>query len=448
MFRPATRPGVHSTEIFMLRRTAYTLLVLAVAGAATACGRAAPDAEVAASSRGPITVWLSNNAQEVAWGKKMIAAWNERHPDEHVTAQQIPAGKTSEEAISASIIAGSTACLVFNTSPASVPTFQKQNGLVPLSDFPDGDAYITARGGALTDQYRSPDGTFYQLPWKSNPVMILYNKKIFEQAGLDPEHPRLATYDQFLETARTLVHSGAAKAAIWPAPSSEFFQSWFDFYPAFAAESGGKQLVENGTPQFDSPAGRKAAAFWRTLYAEKLAPQETYPGDALNDGKAAMATVGPWAVAAYKDSVDIGVVPVPTSHGTPPQDTYSFSDEKSVAMFSACRNRATAWDLLKFATSGQQDEAFLDETGQMPLRENLLASYPDFFAKHPLYKPFALQAEHIVEVPNVPGSIDIWQAFRDAWTKSVVFGEESTGTALRKASDRIGKLLDEYGDPA
>jgi len=104
----------------MLRRTAYTLLVLAVAGAATACGRAAPDAEMAASSRGPITVWLSNNAQEVAWGKKMIAAWNRLHPDQHVTAQQIPAGKTSEEAISASIVAGSTACLVFNTSPASV----------------------------------------------------------------------------------------------------------------------------------------------------------------------------------------------------------------------------------------------------------------------------------------------------------------------------------------
>ncbi|WP_277753155.1 extracellular solute-binding protein [Streptomyces sp. M3] len=85
--------------------------------------------------------------------------------------------------------------------------------------------------------------------------MILYNKKIFEKAGLDPEHPRLATYSQFLETSRTLVHSGAAKAAIWPAPSSEFFQSWLDFYPAFAAQSGGKQLVEDGEPQFDSPAG-------------------------------------------------------------------------------------------------------------------------------------------------------------------------------------------------
>ncbi|MGW1465734.1 extracellular solute-binding protein [Streptomyces sp. NPDC002308] len=432
----------------MLRRTAYSLLVLALASAATACGRSAPDQETAANARGPITVWLSNNAQEVTWGENMVAAWNKSHPDQHVTAQQIPAGKTSEEAISASIIAGTSACLVFNTAPASVPTFEKQNGLVPLSDFPDGDAYIQQRGGGLTDQYKSQDGKFYQLPWKSNPIMILYNKKIFAKAGLDPEHPQLATYSQFLETSRTLVHSGAAKAAIWPAPSSEFFQSWNDFYPAFAAQSGGKQLIEDGEPQFDSPAGRQAAAFWRTMYAEKLAPQEAYPGDAVNDGKAAMATVGPWAVAAYKDNVDLGVVPVPTAAGTSPDDTYSFSDEKSAAMFSACRNRATAWDLLKFATSAQQDGKFLDATGQMPMREDLTSRYPDFFAKKPVYTAFARQAQHVVEVPNVPGSVDIWQAFRDEWTKSVVFGEEPTGTGLRKASDKISKLLDEYGDPS
>ncbi|WP_328584701.1 extracellular solute-binding protein [Streptomyces sp. NBC_00370] len=432
----------------MLRRTAYSLLVLALAGAATACGRPAPDQATAANARGPIRVWLSNNAQEVAWGEDMIAAWNKTHPGQHVTAQQIPAGKTSEEAISASIIAGTSACLVFNTAPASVPTFQKQNGLVPLSDFPDGDSYIKQRGGALTGQYASQDGKFYQLPWKSNPVMILYNKKIFKKAGLDPEHPRLATYSQFLKTSRTLVHSGAAKAAIWPAPSSEFFQSWNDFYPAFAAQSGGKQLIEDGRPQFDSPAGRQAAAFWRTLYAEKLAPQEAYAGDAVNDGKAAMATVGPWAVSAYKDSVDIGVAPVPTAEGKSAQDTYSFSDEKSVAMFSACENRATAWDLLKFATSAQQDGKFLDATGQMPMRENLAGRYPEFFAKKPVYKAFARQADHVVEVPNVPGSVDIWQAFRDEWTKSVVFGDESTDAALRRASDKITKLLDEYGDPS
>ncbi|MFE3517367.1 extracellular solute-binding protein [Streptomyces sp. NPDC059166] len=430
----------------MLRRTAYALVALALAGAATGCGRQAVDPATAKDARGPITVWLSNNAQEVSWGKQMVAAWNRSHPGQHVTAQQIPSGKTSEEAISASIIAGTSACLVFNTSPAAVPTFQKQNGLVPLSDLPGGDDYITGRGGSLTDQYRSADGKFYQLPWKSNPVMILYNKKLFAKAGLDPEHPKLATYDQFLETSRTLVRSGVAKAAIWPSPSSDFFQPWYDFYPAFAAQSGGRQLVENGAPQFDSPAGRQVAAFWRKLYAEKLAPQEAYPGDPMSDGKSAMATVGPWAVAAYKDSVDIGVAPVPTADGG--SGKHSFSDEKSAAMFTSCENRATAWDLLKFATSAGQDGAFLDTTGQMPMREDLTGRYAGFFKAHPTYKPFAEQAGRVVEVPNVPGSVDIWQAFRDEWTKSVVFGRQSTAAGLRNASSTITDLLNEYGDPS
>ena len=58
--------------------------------------------------------------------------WNAAHPDEKVTAQEIPAGKTSEEVIGAAITAGNAPCLVFNTSPAAVPQFQKQGGLVAL----------------------------------------------------------------------------------------------------------------------------------------------------------------------------------------------------------------------------------------------------------------------------------------------------------------------------
>ena len=48
----------------------------------------------AATKRGPITVWYSNNEQEVAWGKAMVQAWNSAHPDEQVKGQEIPAGKT------------------------------------------------------------------------------------------------------------------------------------------------------------------------------------------------------------------------------------------------------------------------------------------------------------------------------------------------------------------
>ena len=92
----------------------------------------------ATSAKGPIKVWLSNNPEEIAWGKAMVKEWNAAHPDEKVTAQEIPAGKTSEEVIGAAITAGNAPCLVFNTSPAAVPQFQKQGGLVPLDDFSEG----------------------------------------------------------------------------------------------------------------------------------------------------------------------------------------------------------------------------------------------------------------------------------------------------------------------
>ena len=77
----------------------------------------------------------------------MVTAWNAENPKEKVTAQEIPAGKSSEEVIGAAITAGNAPCLVFNTSPAAVPQFQKQGGLVPLDDFPGGAKYVESRSG-------------------------------------------------------------------------------------------------------------------------------------------------------------------------------------------------------------------------------------------------------------------------------------------------------------
>jgi hypothetical protein len=228
----------------------------------------------------------------VKWGKQVVAAWNGSHPSGQVSAEEIPAGKSSEEVIGASITAGNTPCLVFNTAPAAVPQFQKQGGLVALDSFSDGASYIQQRTGPRADQYKSPDGRFYQMPWKTNPVMIFYNKQAFQKAGINTANPPLKTYSEFLQTAKTVVAKGGVKAAIWPAPSSEFFQPWFDFYPLFIAQTG-KQLVADGQPQFNNPDGVAVGSFWKQLYDQKLAPRELYNGDAFGDQKAAMAIVGP-----------------------------------------------------------------------------------------------------------------------------------------------------------
>src|SRR4051794_3105707 len=426
-----------------MKRALTTVALIAVTGAVASCGGGGGSggADAAAKARGPITIWYSNNAEEVAWGKQMVAAWNAGHADQKVTAQEIPTGKSSEEVIGAAITAGNAPCLIFNTSPASVSQFQKQGGLVALDSFPDGKSYVEDRSGDIAKQYKSTDGKYYQLPWKSNPVMIFYNKKAFAKAGVDAANPPLKTYDEFLATSRKLVAAKAAKVAIYPAPSNEFYQSWFDFYPLFAAETGGKQLVAGGKSQFASEEGKKVAGFWRTMYADKLASQEKYTGDSFVDGTAAMAIVGPWAIATYKGKVEWGAVPVPTSAGKPAGEIYTFSDAKNVAMYSACKNRGTAWDVLKFATSKEQDGKLLQGTGQMPLRADVAGSYPEYFAKNPDYKQFADQAARTVEVPNVPNSITIWQTFRDAYSKSVIFGQQDPGQVFATTAQKVDQLV-------
>jgi multiple sugar transport system substrate-binding protein len=423
----------------LTRKITTSLVALALGMTAAACGSDSGDSG-ATESTGPIKIWLSNNPEEVAWGKAMVKEWNADHPDEKVTAQEIPAGKTSEEVIAAAITAGNAPCLVFNTSPAAVPQFQKQGGLVALDDFEGGTDYVESRSGEVADQYKSEDGKLYQIPWKSNPVMIFYNKDLMRKAGVDPENPPLATYDEFLDTSRKIVDSGAAQAAIWPAPSSEFFQSWFDFYPLYAAETGGTQLVEDGQATFDSEEGKAVAELWATMYDEGLAQKEVYNGDSFADEKAAMAIVGPWAISVYGESVDWGAAPVPTSSGTSPEETYTFSDAKNIGLYSACENRGTAWEVLKFATSEEQDGQLLEMTGQMPLRADLAETYPEYFEKKPEYATFADQASRTVEVPNVPNSIEIWQTFRDEYSSAVIFGETSVDDALSSAAEKATEL--------
>ncbi|MCK6066617.1 MULTISPECIES: extracellular solute-binding protein [Microbacterium] len=423
----------------MRRRILITAATATGILALTACGGGGGGGG-GTEGRGEITIWYSNNESEIAWGEQMVEAWNSENPDEQIRAQEIPAGSSSEEVIGAAITAGNAPCLIFNTSPAAVPGFQRQGGLVNLSEFEDGDDYITERSGEVAEQYRSEDGDFYQMPWKSNPVVIFYNKALFEQAGLDPENPALSTYDEFLQTARTLKESGVADFAINPAPTSEFFQSWFDFYPLYAAQTGGTQLVEEGEATFDDENGTAVAEFWRTLYAEQLAGNEQYQGDAFADGYAAMAIVGPWAINVYGEDVDWGAVPVPTQDGTDPAETWTFSDAKNVGMFTACENQATAWDVLKFATSEEQDGIWLEETGQMPLRQDLSETYADFFEANPAYALFGDQAARTVEVPNVPNSVEIWQAFRDGYSRAVIFGEDDVQTFLTDSAEQINEL--------
>ena len=305
--------------------------------------------ESSTATTGPIKIWLSNNPEEIAWGKAMVEAWNADHPDEKVTAQEIPAGKTSEEVIGAAITAGNAPCLVFNTSPAAVPAVREagrprraRRASTAARD------YIEERTGDAAEQYQSPDGQYYQIPWKSNPVMIFYNKDIFDAGRPRPGEPaardvRRVPRDQPHDRRQRCRRGGHLAV-----PGERVLPVLVRLLPAVRRRerrhsSWSRTARRRSTPR----PGKAVADFWATMYDEGLSPKETYNGDSFADGKAAMAIVGPWAIAVYGDKVNWGVVPVPTSAGTSPEEIYTFSDAKNIGLYSACENQGTAWEVLE-----------------------------------------------------------------------------------------------------
>ncbi len=107
----------------------------------------------------------------------------------------------------------------------------------------------------------------------------------------------------------------------------------------YAAQTGGKQLVEDGQATFDDANGEAVADFWRTIYSDQLAATSQLPGRRVRDGQAAMAIVGPLGHICVQGQGELGSVPVPTEKGTAASDTWTFSDAKNVGLFPRARTR-------------------------------------------------------------------------------------------------------------
>ena len=367
------------------RWNAQPLVLAARSSPAGGCG-GGPATPTAATAHGPIKIWYSNNAEEVAWGKQMVDGLERRapRPEDHRP------GDPDREELRGGHRRGD------HRRQRAVPDLQHRAGrgaAVPeagrpgrrSTTSPDGSRlHRGAHRAKLAEQYKSPDGKYYQMPWKSNPVMIFYNKKIFAKAGLDPEQPAAGDLRRVPGHRQEGGRQRRRQVRDLAGADQRVLPVLVRLLPAVRRRDRRQAAGRGRQGAVHRRDGQAVADFWRTMYADKLAAQGDVQRRRVRRRQGGDGDRRPVGDRGLHEQGRLGRRPGadPAGHARRARSTPSATPRTS-AMYSSCKNRGTAWDVLKFATSKDQDGKLLAATGQMPMRTDLAATYADYFAKNP-----------------------------------------------------------------
>ena len=424
-----------------------TLLALVAGASLAACDDGAAAPEAGADGTITLTDWTSQNPQERALAEGLVAEWNAAHPEIQVEAQPIPAGQSSEEVLLAAVVAGTTPDLCSNIWPGVLNDFVRAGGVVALDEMPGFDSLMAARTPPeLADAFTSADGHVYQLPWKTNPILMLYNVDLLREAGVEAP-PR--TYSEYLAAADrvTADTDGDGQTDRWMGARDIrpiWWQRYFDVYPLYLAASGGQTLFDMaGTLDIDEPALREVYGFFQTLYAEGYFPLSTLQGNAFAQRRVATEFTGPWTAAWLVENApdlrfDFAPVPIPDGFAGEP---VTYGDYKNIALFSSTRHPEAAWAFAQFLVSPEADRRLIETTRQIPIRRGLLddPELAAFFEATPFMRRFAEQAPFTRGVDAVPSLSEVLDAIAQSYERAI-YGVETPAEAVASAQDRIGVI--------
>lgn len=413
------------------RITALVTGVALVAGLSSACGSGGGgDAK-------KITFWHGYTDVQSETITKLVGEWNGAHPDQKVEPVFSNNDNTLQKTL-ASFVSGKAPSVAYqygSSITALTGRHQTQDLTSLVKGSPDvdwNDFFPAARQGATVDD------KVYGIPALVDNLGLVYNKKLFDAAGLKYPTPDW-TWDDFRNAARKL--SGNGKYG-WAYVNDGTEDTVWRFL-ALLWQAGGDLLdPANKKAAFDSPAGRQAM---QLLHDMSVTDKSVYldTGDQqylnlFNSGRIGMLWTGPWDLGQINKDVSYGVqyLPAKVTHATiSGPDYYMLFDKKA---------QKTAWAFLKWLTSPQVHLRYATQTGDLPLRasEEKLPGYKDYLAKYPGNKVFIdnLSKNVTKARPNIKQYPQISQVLGTA-VQAVLLGKKQPQAALADAAKQVDDIL-------
>ena len=397
-----------------------------------------------------LTYWPAPNPQEVQLADSLVKEWNAAHPSIQVRMQPIPVSQSTEEVLLAAIAGGTTPDVCSNIWPGALHEYTRAGGLLRLDQFPDFDSLASSRTPQeLLKTFRSVDGHYYQMPWKTNPVMMFYNRKMFADVGIT-NPPR--TYSEFFAAAEKLTRDldGDGQIDVWAGERDIrpiWWQRLFDFFPFYIAASHGRTLFDGDTPSFNNHAAEEVFGFFQKCYGRQYFPSTFFQGgDPFLLERKATHFAGPWQIATMRKLAPnlrygIAPLPVPDSSTGP---VYTYGNYKTIAVFNTTHYPKQAWEFVKFLISARHDLLLLQITDQVPVRGDLESNplFASYFSANPDMRIFAAQATNTRGDDAVPDLKEILDAISQEYESCAVYGRETPAEAVRESMRRTKLIVD------
>jgi multiple sugar transport system substrate-binding protein len=404
----------------------------------TACGGGG-------SSSGPteIAVWHGYQDKEGEVFKSLIDQYNKDHPDVKVS-ELYSANDLVLQKVLTAVRGGSAPDVAYmfgSWSPniAQIPQVVDMAGEVSKPDWKWDDFYAAERTAATVGD------KVVGVPALVDNLAIVYNKKLFAAAGIEPPTPNW-TWDDFRAAAAKLTDPSKGQYG-WLIPADGSEDTVWHYLPMLW-EAGGDILdADNTHATFNSDAGVKALTVLQQMaVTDKSVYLDTTNENGpklMNSGKIGMLVTGPWDLSSLPD-IEYGVQVMPTFAGSSGAHQTISGPDNWVTFNNGDKKKQAAIDFVKWLTAPEQVKTFSLGTGDLPTRTSV-GQDPAFVAKLNEQLPgSATFVENLSNVKKVRPTVEQYPAISEAMGQAVVavmLGKDQPATALNSAAQAADAAL-------
>ncbi|UUU21509.1 extracellular solute-binding protein [Streptomyces sp. DSM 40750] len=421
----------------MRRGIAATALVASIALTATACG----GSDSGDSAGGPVTLtwWDTSNAtNEAPTYKALVKEFEAANKDIKVKYVNVPFDQAQNKFDTAAGASGAPDIL--RSEVGWTPAFAKKGFFLPL----DGTEALADQDKFQPSLIKQAqyDGKTYGVPFVTDTLALVYNKELFEKAGIT-EAPK--TWADLKKAAATIKDKTGVDG-YWGSTQAYYAQSFLYGDGTDTVDVAAKKITVN------SAEAKKAYGTWLDLFdgkglhkADTTADAYAHIQDAFVNGKVASIIQGPWEITnfykgeAFKDKANLGIATVPAG-STGKAGAPTGGHNLSVYAGSDKAHQEASLKFVNFMTSAKSQETIALKNSTLPTRDD---AYTAEIKADPGIAGYQTVLAAAQPRPELPEYSSLWGPL-DTELLAIAGGKESLDKGLSNAETAIAKLVPDY----